>query len=140
MSFRIGDKVVFTGNDSIQFSDYGVVVDFVTHHDGSTSPIVRFNGDSDDSYPDIGYLEIVEKFPRKLKETTQIDEQTIHFWHLQLQFLEMTEDQLVRMSHIIPNIEWEAFLARNIAYGIAVSINFKDNLATELALHLSGLA
>jgi hypothetical protein len=66
--FRIGDKVLYTGNEEPSLNDYGQVVDFTTHHDGSTSPIVRFNGDKEDSYPVCKYLEVVESFPTKEKK------------------------------------------------------------------------
>lgn len=136
---RIGNKVVFTGNDKLGFNDFGVVVGFHASYDGSRRPIVRFNGDDFDSYPMEEYLEVVSSFPVEELEAAPIEEQTIMFWNLQLQFMDMNEQELSKMSHILPKSKWEEFLDKHILYNVAVSTNFRDNLATELALQLSGL-
>lgn len=59
-----------------------------------------------------------------------IDEQIIHFWHLQLQFMDMDEYYLADIhSMILYNKMRFTPLHRN-----------HEDIATELALHLSGLA
>src|SRR5690606_11112415 len=93
---------------------------------------------------EMSYKEFMESMPREkleklltkgvyqleqhLKPT--IDEQIIHFWHLQLQFLYMDEYYLADIhSMILYNQGRSTPLHRN-----------HEDIATELALHLSGLA
>lgn len=92
----------------------------------------------------MSYKEFMESIPREkleklltkgvyqleqhLKPT--IDEQTIHFWHLQLQFMYMDEYYLADIhSMIFHNKMLFTPLHRK-----------HEDIATELALHLSGLA
>lgn len=63
-----------------------------------------------------------------------IDEQTIHFWHLQLQFMELGRSdymELFKMARAF-GVKYDYNAA-----SLDDAINFH---ATELALHLSGLA
>lgn len=146
MSFGIGDKVVFTAYSNPKFNDYGTVVDLVTHNDGSTSPVVRFNGTDELMYPMVRYLEVVDRFPRDSKPET-IDEQTIMFWTLQLQFMEMSP---FLMYLAFKQLELSGLYVKNKYTKRTLKLlpkvlnntlgkNQKQCLATHLALQLSGI-
>lgn len=153
--FRIGDKVVFTGGETIESSDYGVVIDFYYHNDGSTSPIVRFNGDDFDSYPVHQYLEIISSshFEKHIRianeiqselEQQELYEQTLMFWNLQLQFMSMDQHDLRVIMDFY--METKIYVRNNYSKRVRRLLNTlvwtEDDhncVATHLALQLSGL-
>lgn len=94
----------------------------------------------------VGDADLIESNYIIKEEVGTLDEQTIMFWNLQLQFMEMDE---VALTNIFDEYDLEDFIKENEYTKKARSISQKkwdltedehNCLATHLALQLSGLA
>ena len=82
----------------------------------------------------------------KLREERELREQTEQFWHLQLQFLEVTSlflslhfRQLAQLEIYVPNKHTEKIRTYTSGLGMCMSEEQRQCVATHLALQLSGL-